>query len=583
MLLQKQELVSQFDQQNSALILAFESASAADISGLSSAALAADFDQSQLAALGADVAVVHYLVTDERLRILATTGQERLAREFAISRNELNRRIFSFRDLVQRPNRDPRLEAPLAARHAAISAQAVTLALEKKAIADIDESVRTPAQKVRLAALDAQFDEISTQMTAFLAEVDMAFATQNRATGETFGDKQTAELDTLQETLRGLNAGTVLVQYFVTPERLRILVTTPDTKLFRDSPITEADLNRRVTAFRTALKDPRLDPRPQAQVLHEVMIAPIADLLKQAEAKLLMVSLDRTLRYVPVAALHDGKSWLIEKYGLAMYTAAAGTSLDKPPVAEWRVAGLGVSSGGVVEGLPFTELPAVPEELTGIVRQEGDVATAAGVLPGIRRLDTEFTAQSLVEAIRKNYPVLHIASHFRFSPTEAGGSYLLLGEGQKLTLDAFRTGDNYKLPRVDLLTLSACETAMGASGEDGSEVEGFGALAQKRGAKAVLATLWSIADGTTGIFMQGLYAQRQQGQLTKAEALRRTQLAFISGQSELPLLSAGMRGGQRGDVHNSNVAAAERWVIEVDKPYAHPFYWAPFILMGNWL
>ena len=101
---------------------------------------------------------------------------------------------------------------------------------------------------------------------------------------------------------------------------------------------------------------------------------------------------------------------------------------------------------------------------------------------------------------------------------------------------------------VDLLTLSACETAMGGATADGREIEGFGWLAQRQGAKSVLATLWSVADDSTGEFMSELYRLRQQEHINKAAALQRAQIGFIESSD-----------------------------------YAHPFYWAPFILMGNWL
>lgn len=83
---------------------------------------------------------------------------------------------------------------------------------------------------------------------------------------------------------------------------------------------------------------------------------------------------------------------------------------------------------------------------------------------------------------------------------------------------------------VDLLTLSACETAVGDTDRaTGAEVEGFAVLAQRKGAKAVMATLWSVADASTGQFMQRFYALRQSERLTKTEALRRTQVEFLHG------------------------------------------------------
>lgn len=124
--------------------------------------------------------------------------------------------------------------------------------------------------------------------------------------------------------------------------------------------------------------------------------------------------------------------------------------------------------------------------------------------------------------------------------------------------------------------LSACETAMGGVGADGKEVEGFAVLAQNRGAKGVLATLWSVADESTGEFMREMYRFRVEERLSKAEAIRRTQLAFIRGDA--------VAGGEDGRDRGVGVAAeGDGLQPNLKAPYAHPYYWAPFILMGNWL
>jgi CHAT domain-containing protein len=175
--------------------------------------------------------------------------------------------------------------------------------------------------------------------------------------------------------------------------------------------------------------------------------------------------------------------------------------------------------------------------------------------------------------------VVHIASHFRFTPGTNADSYLLLGDDGRLTLEELWKRD-YRFSNVDLLTLSACETALGDGADAGGEVEGLGALVQKRGAKSVLATLWSVADATTGLFMRTLYEQRQQPDVSKAEALRRAQLAFVNGDATARNLPTGVR---RGAGRSEPPGAGRTFATDPDAPFAHPFYWAPFILMGNWL
>ena len=179
-----------------------------------------------------------------------------------------------------------------------------------------------------------------------------------------------------------------------------------------------------------------------------------------------------------------------------------------------------------------------------------------GVLPGEAHFDFDFTASQLRDALDKSYPVLHIASHFVFKPGSESNSFLLLGDGKQLTLRDLKD-DDFRFREVDLITLSACETAVGGGNDaNGLEIEGFGALAQKQGAKSVIATLWSVADKSTGILMQNLYRIREQTKgMTKVESLREAQLGFINGSVKSP----------------------------PEYSYTHPFFWAPFILMGNWL
>jgi len=163
-------------------------------------------------------------------------------------------------------------------------------------------------------------------------------------------------------------------------------------------------------------------------------------------------------------------------------------------------------------------------------------------------------------------------------------SYLLLGNG-KLSLDRVQS-EKTLFAGVDLLTLSACETAIGdMSNATGAEVEGFAVLAQRKGAKAVLATLWSVADASTGLFMQRFYALRQSQRLTKAEALRRTQVEFLRGAVKTPASpdSSPPETSPTKGFDPATTTAAPRYIPPPDAPYTHPFYWAPFILLGNGL
>jgi CHAT domain-containing protein len=225
--------------------------------------------------------------------------------------------------------------------------------------------------------------------------------------------------------------------------------------------------------------------------------------------------------------------------------------------------------------LSFNALPGVPEELNGIVRAEGQF-NSPGILPGTVKLDESFNLDALETAIELDRSkVLHIASHFRFN-ADNRDSFLLLGNNGALTLSDF---NGFSLSGVELLTLSACDTA-GILKADGREIEGLGMSAQSKGAKAVIATLWSVADRSTSLLMQEFYKQRAQSSvksrsLPKAEALRQAQLSLLYGKDYL----SSYRQSKRGPVVAGEKTASSR--PNSDAPFAHPYYWAPFILIGN--
>jgi CHAT domain-containing protein len=293
--------------------------------------------------------------------------------------------------------------------------------------------------------------------------------------------------------------------------------------------------------------------------------------LKQAGAKTLMLSLDGALRYLPYAALHDGKEYLMQSYRTVLYAEVASAKVALPAKASWQVAALGVSK----KHGDFAPLGKVPYELACIVKQKG-----SGVIPGEIHLDEEFTQASLQDASTR-YPVLHIASHFRFIPGTEHDSFLLLGDGSHLTLDQVR-GSSY-FEDSELLTLSACETAMGSSGK-GSEIEGFGALAMNQGAKAVIATLWPVADESTALLMANFYKLREEKKIPKVEALRQAQLALLTGEIKPGTASDTDRGMPvyTKTADKDENAILPRFKTDPKAPYAHPYFWAPFIMMGNW-
>ena len=140
---------------------------------------------------------------------------------------------------------------------------------------------------------------------------------------------------------------------------------------------------------------------------------------------------------------------------------------------------------------------------------------------------------------------------------------------------------------VDLVALSACETAVGEAQDDrGREVEGLAMVMQNKGAKGILATLWPVADESTSQLMREFYRLREENKLTKAEALREAQLELLHGvKAPEPTLLAMNRHRGADIVDEGKPALGEppKYQTDPDRPFAHPYYWAPFILMGNGL
>lgn len=457
-------------------------------------------------------------------------------------------------------------EKPLAERYEKISDRLVALSRELDALNKKINLGLTPEEQRRKDALDADRIDARKAYDAFMVELKREF-TQSESAGrskderiEAFGEKNFAGMSLLQETLNSLGHGAVVLHYLMTDKRLWILLTTPTTQLKREAAISEAELNKQIGAYREAIANHDPKVKELGKALYDLIIAPVADDLKQADAQTLMFSLDGGLRYLPMAALYDGKKYLAQRFRLAIYTSAATLpNLITPPKANWNLAGFGLTHAVTLDGDIFKELTSVKSELDGIKQN----------MEGTVKLDQQFTAKTLKNGLEAGSSVIHLSSHFVFKPGNQEDSFLLMGDDSKLTLAAIR---DYIFTNVDLLTLSACQTAVGGGKDaNGREVEGFGVQAQNQRAKGVIATLWEVEDQSTGQFMQLFYGFRQHNPgMTKAEAMQKAQLAFIEGQigSVLTEVSRGW--------HGRDGAAA---VTTTD----HPYYWAPFILMGNWL
>lgn len=423
-------------------------------------------------------------------------------------------------------------------RYQQIADKLAALGAEEQALQKQSKQGLSSDQKQRQQAIANDLVVARKAFDSFLFELRDSFAKQGPARAvEVLETSQQALRDT-QALLKGLGNDTVLLQYYVTDDKVGMLLTSSGIQLARTTVIKSKELNRQIFDFRRMLRNPKANTLPAAQELYRLLLSPVEKDLEQAGAKNIMLSLDGPLRYLPFAALHDGTQHLVQRWNMPMYTSVTKNKLRDAVTPQWQVAGLGLTRAVG----KFSALPAVKGEMSSIVK-----TGVTGVLPGEVYLDEAFNAARFKDVSQRKFQLLHVASHFQFSPGTEINSFLLLGDGQQLTLGDIRT-QNYRFDNVDLLTLSACDTGLGGGrDEQGREIEGFGVIAQQQGAKAVLATLWPVADQSTATLMADMYKQRQDKSLTKIEALRQAQISLLS-----------------------------------QPKYSHPFYWAPFILMGNW-
>jgi len=462
-------------------------------------------------------------------------------------------------------------EAALDKSYREIADQLTALGVERSAL--IDKKSRTPGEEQRLAKLDSDLAVAGQAFQKFLDRMATELGGNQDAATKVY---QLRESQSLMETLRALGAGTVALYTLVGEEKYRVILMTSDVQKGFEYPIKAADLNRKVLAFREVLQNPKLDPLPQAQELYRILLGPLTKDLKGAKAQTLMWSLDGALRYLPMAALHDGEKYLIESYRQVVFTPASRDNLKDAPSKHWKALGLGVTKA---HGESVPALPGVAEEMRGIIHEQG-TSVKGGVLPGTIKLDEFFTQEAMLSGLRQRPPVVHVASHFQFRPGNENDSVLLLGDGSFMSLAQIKNLPNV-FGGVDLLTLSACNTATGSSGASGKEVEGFGVLAQRQGAKAVLATLWSVFDWSTQKLMRRFYQiHSARPGMTKAAALRQAQLELLHGAEGAAETNVERRVRLPKESRESN--SQKIFTPDPKAPYAHPYYWAPFILIGNW-
>ncbi len=404
-------------------------------------------------------------------------------------------------------------------------------------------SLNTPAE----ATLAATFNQLSAELSlSTFTQHPEAIALQDLSTSEqpTAANStafQLTTIESLQAALKAQPVKTAALYPLILKDRLEvILITAEGRPTHYTTDILETELSQTIHQFQNKLKTDVLDPTAEAQQLYTWLIQPLEAALAEQNIESLIYLPDGVLRYVPIAALHDGQQWLTQKYQSYNITAAAIDDLTAPA----NQSSLTVLAGAFTDESPahsvqvgqasyrYDGLPAAREEIDNLLK----------VIPTTALINQNFTPNNTLNAVQ-DHSIVHFATHANFLPGQPESSFILFGDGSTVNM---RDIGQWQLPDVDLVVFSACQTAVSVEG-DGKELLGLGFQIQQTGASSAIATLWSVNDTATAAFMNQFYIALSQGS-TKAQALQQAQRDLIGS------------------------------------PYfQHPYDWAAFVLIGNGL
>ena len=348
---------------------------------------------------------------------------------------------------------------------------------------------------------------------------------------------RTACLEAQQVALEAVEQTNAAIIYpIILPDRLEIIVSLPDQPLQQyTSVVAQTELEQTLSEWRRNLEKPFTAPEGMrlGQALYGWLIQPMQAALAAADVKTLTFVLDGALRNTPMAALHDGDRYVIEQYAVAL---SPGLQLLGP--RSLQETNLTALLGGLTKARHgFSALVNVADELQ----------TVYEMISGRLLLNEDFTTDSLTQQVTESdRPIVHLATHGQFS-SEAEATFIVAWDGRipvKELGALLKAGDLNRLDPIELLVLTACETATG----DKRAALGLAGVALESGTRSTLASLWNLEDASVVAFIEQFYQALAQPNITKAEALQQAQLAFLR-----------------------------------NRDYRHPTYWSAYVLLGNWL
>ncbi len=346
-------------------------------------------------------------------------------------------------------------------------------------------------------------------------------------------------IESLKAALFTQPVKTAVLYPLILEDRLEILLITPEgTVKSASTAVSQSALEKSVNDLQKSLKSKAFDAKPPAQQLYDWLIRPLENVLRAHQIENIIYLPDGVLRYVPLAAFHDGQQWLVQSYQSHNITAAALDDLTAS-----NESGLSVMAGAFTNPEVSHPVTVGADSFTfsGLSAAKKEVENLSAVMPGtVALLDAEFTPEETLAAVGDRN-ILHLATHAKFVPGQPEDSFILFGDGEAVNMRSLR---EWQLPNVELVVLSACQTANSIEGE-GKEILGLGFQIRKTGAKAAIASLWAVDDNATAALMTQFYQALSIGK-TKAQALHDAQIKLIESDG-----------------------------------FSDPYDWGAFILIGN--
>ncbi|CAN1210401.1 CHAT domain-containing protein [Tumidithrix helvetica PCC 7403] len=349
------------------------------------------------------------------------------------------------------------------------------------------------------------------------------------------------------------DSATALVYPTIFPDRVELLVVPSSGKpIHRTVRVAESAIVPTIGELRDDLRDASsndyLDP---AQKLYNWLILPIDDDLQAAKIKTLIFVMDGPLRVIPIAALHDGKEFLVQKYALATVPTMGLANFKLRDRRKNNILAMGLTES--VQG--FSALPGVEVEVNNISK----------VLEGSSFLNQTFTLSNLQSQQEKQtYGIVHLATHGKFVSNTIDGAFIQFWNERLYINDIPQL--KFSQSQLELLTLSACETAVGNN-------LGISGMAAQSGVKSVLASLWTVSDAGTMPLMLSFYSEYPTA-TSKAIAMQKAQISLIEGK---------VRIQDKKVIGIPNLSEIPVPKLGGDINLKHPYYWSSFILVGNWL